>query len=298
MLRITLVAGLAGFALAATGTPPAAAADHSYEAAIVATRGLVKEALNGSRERIPDAIRTLEGGTGSTQPEILADLRASPPDLKDADLRLAAVEAALNRPGDGGDPTQSRQDVQRIINLPRFDSMRGSESVWDRFVAWALQLIAALLLYLVTTVSLSQPVLLGLVGAFLLLVGAIAFVVLRTNWTRGTSPASDRPGDLRTAVRDRFRAADRLAREGDFTAAQRELVAAVAGEVGNRPFWDTSPLTVRELFAGAGLLVELEPLLAPFEASVYGRRRITDAEFAAALRAAAGYRSEEATTAA
>lgn len=296
--RIALAGALAALAVAVPGAISAGAADHSYEEAIVATRGLVKEAINGSRDRIPDAIRTLENGTGSTQPEILADLRATPPDLQDADIRLAAAEAALNRPGDAGDPAVARQQVHRIIGLPRYDSMRGSRSLWDRFVAWFVQQIAALLFYLVTNADISLQLLFAVVAGLLMIVAIAGFLIVRTNWTRGAGALTLRQDERRAAVRDRFAAADRLARDGDFTEGLHELVAGVAGEVGNRPFWDSSPLTVRELFAGKGLLEELEPLLAPFEASVYGRRRVTPAEFAAALAAASRFRAEQAKEAA
>lgn len=296
-MRVALAAA-AALALASSGVPPAAAADRSYEQAIVAARGLVKEAINGSRERIPDAIQTLESGTGSSQPEILADLRATPPNLPDADARLAAVEAALNRPGDAGDPAQARQEVQRIIKLPRYDAMRGGISPGDRFLAWLLQQIAALLLYLVTTANVSPQVLEGFVAALALIAFAAISVILRTSWTRGASATALREDDLRAAVRDRFAAADRLAGQGDFTGGLRELVAGVAGEVGNRPFWDSSPLTVRELFTGHGLGEELEALLAPFEASVYGCRKVSPEEFAAALTTAERFRAGQAEVAA
>ena len=291
--RATLAGGLAALALALPSPVPALAADRSYEAAVVATRGLVKEAINGSLDRIPDAIRTLENGTGSTQPEILADLRAKPPDLQDADIRLAAAEAALNRPGDAGDPAAARQQVHRIIGLPRYDAMRGSRSLWDRFVAWFVQQIAALLLYLVTNADISPQLLFAVVAGLLMIVALAAFLIVRTTWTRGSGALTLRQDELRAAVRDRFAAADRRARDGDFTEGLHELVAGVAGELGTRPFWDSSPLTVRELFAGKGLLEELEPLLAPFEASVYGRRGVTPDEFAAALVAASRFRAEQ-----
>ena len=293
--RLCVLVCAAGVAFGATS---AAAADRGYEQSIVATRGLVREAINGSRDRIPDAIRTLENGTGSSQPEVLADLRATPPDLQDADARLAAIEAALNRPGDAGDPVQARHDVQRIIDLPRYDSMRGSLTPWDRFLAWALQVLAGLLLYLVSHTSLSPTFLTALAGLLVLVAAAAVGLITRTGWTRGSGSAEAREEKLRSAIRDRFAAADRLGDEGEYSRGLRELVAAVAGEVGNRPFWDSSPLTVRELFTREGVLAELDPLLRPFEASVYGRREVTAGEFERALNAASRFRGAPARVAA
>ena len=298
MKRVALLAVLLVGAGLALGATPAAAVDRGYEQSIVATRGLVREAINGSRDRVPDAIRTLENGTGSSQPEVLADLRATPPDLQDADARLAAIEAALNRPGDAGDPVQARHDVQRIIDLPRYDSMRGSLTLWDRFVAWALQLLAGLLFYLVTRTSLSPPFLAALAGLLVLVAAAAIGLITRSSWTRASRSTEAQEERLRAAIRDRFLAADRLGEEGEYSRALRELVAAVAGEVGNRPFWDSSPLTVRELFAREGLLAELGPLLQPFEASVYGRREVTARDFERALIAASRFRSAPAAVAA
>ena len=57
-------------------------------------------------------------------------------------------------------------------------------------------------------------------------------------------------------------------------------------------------LELEPLLVDVELELELEPLLAPFEASVYGRRRVTPAEFAAALAAASRFRAGQAEEAA
>ena len=70
----------------------------------------------------------------------------------------------------------------------------------------------------------------------------------------------------------------------------RELTGAVATVLGGEGAWDVSPLTVRELFARAGRLGELRPLLRAFEEAVYGHRPVDRQMYEAAAAVAAPFR--------
>ena len=85
------------------------------------------------------------------------------------------------------------------------------------------------------------------------------------------------------------------AARGDYTAALRLLVAAVATAVSGRPYWESSPLTVRELFRASGRLDQLRQLLLPFELSVYGFRPVDEATYRRAAQLAEPFRAPLAT---
>jgi len=114
---------------------------------------------------------------------------------------------------------------------------------------------------------------------------------VRSGGTR-TAPLAGTPEPTAaTAARDRFGEADGLAARGEYAAALRALVAGVATEVSGRPYWDSSPLTVRELFRASDTWEQLRPLLLDFEAAVYGRRPVAAATYRRAERIAAGFRA-------
>ena len=89
---------------------------------------------------------------------------------------------------------------------------------------------------------------------------------------------------------DHFGQADEAAGRGDYSIALRFLVAAVATSVSRRSYWESSPLTVRELFRGSGKLEQLRPLLVAFELAVYGFRPVDEATYRRAAELAAPFR--------
>jgi hypothetical protein len=90
---------------------------------------------------------------------------------------------------------------------------------------------------------------------------------------------------------DRFSEADAAAAKGDYATALRSLVAGVATAVSGRPYWEKSPLTVRELFRSSGRLETLRPLLLTFELTVYGFRPVDEAAYQRCLELAKPFRS-------
>jgi len=269
----------------------------AYENAVGQALSLVKEARNGRADAATQAAGILEKATGSSLSEVITDLRQKPPDLADADIRLTAAQAALARPGDTADPAASKRAVHDILSQPRYAGMRGAPSLWDLFWSWLFLHLVQLLGNLALT---GVPVLVwvGLAGGAGVVALAAVALILRTGWRR--SPA-DQTFPQKTAAevaRDRFAEADKLAAAQDYGAAVRALAAAVATELSGRPWWESSPQTVRELFRQGGRLDDLRPLLLPFEATVYGGRAVDAAVYAGAAGAAAQFRPQPAASAA
>ena len=269
----------------------------AYENAVGQALSLVKEARNGRTDAATQAAGILEKATGSSLSEVITDLRQKPPDLADADIRLTSAQAALARPGDTADPAASKRAVHDILSQPRYAGMRGAPSLWDLFWSWLFLHLVQLLGNLALT---GVPVLVwvGLAGGAGVVALAAVALILRTGWRR--SPA-DQTFPQKTAAevaRDRFAEADKLAAAQDYGAAVRALAAAVATEISGRPWWESSPQTVRELFRQGGRLDDLRPLLLPFEATVYGGRAVDAAAYAGAAGAAAQFRPQPAASAA
>src|SRR3989440_8436494 len=97
---ILLLLGL----MAALGSAPASASSaDDYTNAVHRALTLVQFAERGDAPSVPQAIDILVKGTGETQPEILRDLRSTPPELRDADQRLQALYDALQSGADTPD---------------------------------------------------------------------------------------------------------------------------------------------------------------------------------------------------
>jgi len=288
------VAGLALAAAAAftlLGSPLVARADdHSYALAVEQAHSLVKEGLAGRYDAASRAHGILVAGTGQTQPEILADLEKSPPDYADADKRLTAVAAALGRPGDVSNPAQANASLHQILAQDRYRGLRAGQSLWDRFWNWVLTQLFGWLAGL-NLVGIPLWFWLTVVGIAAAVAAVIATLIVRTGWTRGvrTQAAGAEPAPLAHAL-DRFAAADAAAARKDYTAALRALVAGVATQLSGRPYWETSPLTVRELFRSSGRLEQLRPLLLDFELAVYGQRPVEEEAYRRAEKIAEPYR--------
>src|SRR5437588_12652652 len=98
-LALIVIASVAALA------PNASAADDSaYTASVQRAQQLVVKAQEGNATAARQALAELRQGTGSSQPEILADLSRQPPDLEDASTRLQALSTALASPADVADP--------------------------------------------------------------------------------------------------------------------------------------------------------------------------------------------------
>jgi hypothetical protein len=130
---------------------------------------------------------------------------------------------------------------------------------------------------------------LGIAVTVVLAVATVLALAVRGRGRR-EARAADQARVSGATARDRFAEADRLAAAGDLTGAVRALAGGVASSLGDDRDWEVSPLTVREIFWRSSNPEALAPLLAAFEAAVYGAREPDAETYARAARAAAGYR--------
>jgi hypothetical protein len=288
--------GLIGLAvLAAVGAawPMATSADDSsYRQAIAGAYEIVSTALPGDVAAAQQATSLLKAGTGTTQPEVLADLAKKPPDFKDASVRLRAVLEALDHPASTPDPAGAQAKLHDVLSMHRYDALHRPPSVFERFTQWVQDRIRELLRFLFgngQSTGLIPDWALYLVGA--LIIAVVAFIVFRSARGRLSGDAGEAlPGAPRPPA-DYFAEADRLAAGGDRVGAIRALCAAVAATLAGERTWEGSPLTVREIFARSSDPASLRPLLLPFEAAVYGGRDVDAATFERAYTVAARFRA-------
>lgn len=237
------------------------------------------------------AITVLTQATGNEQSEILADLRAEPPRLVDADQRLQALFSALQSRVDTPDATQASRALNRILSLPRYAGLSNGPSIQEQFLAAVLKAIAWLLRLLgVQNMHLHLPILLVLALALLVIVGLVGLVIRSGLSTGGREARLRSSGPLHRPKVDFFGEADRLAAAGDYRGAVRMLAGGVAVRISGEQAWTRSPLTVRELFARSERGETLQPLLRLFEEAIYGHRPADAAVYARAAEAAAPYR--------
>ena len=269
------------------GSRAARADDGLYLASIKHARAICEAAADGDQVAADNALIVLRQGTGETQAEAIADLETDPPQFRLAIQRLQAVESALGHPTSPSDPAKAGSDLRSILAESRYQA--NGPSLFDRLQAWLLDQLGRLLRFLAGgSGDIGRLIELAIAGA----VGvALAVFLARSLWSRrgrgsATVAARLRP---RYAV-DWFAEADRLAAAGEFPAALRALTSAVATALGGEGAWETSPLTVRELFVGASQSDPLRPLLVPFEASAYGHREPDAAVYARAAEVAAPFR--------
>lgn len=291
----TAAIGLAAIAALAVA-PLAAAADSTpspeYTQAVDGAYAIVSGAQPGDVDAAQRATAILKGGTGSTQPEIIADLAKRPPDFKDAETRLAALQGALASPASTSDPAGAKTKLHDVLSQHRYDALHRPPTLIERIQQWLGDRLRELLRYLFGgngSVAGIPNWVLYVIGA--LIIAAVGFVVFRSagGQIRGggdvTLPGGPRP------PADYFADADRLAAKGDHVAALRALCAAVAGTIAGQQTWEGSPLTVREIFSRSQDPAALRPLLVPFEAAVYGGRDVDAATYERALAAAAPFRA-------
>jgi hypothetical protein len=277
--------------LAVQGALPAAASSaDDYTNAVHRALTLVQFAERGDVPSVQQAIDVLVRGTGDTQPEVLRDLRSSPPDLRDADLRLQALYDALQSRVDTLDPAQAAQQLHAILSQPRYAGLSAGPSLLDRILAVIYDLLGKLLSWLAGSGLAKVPVLIWLVIALVVLI-AIGVWSLRGGFSRGGREARVRR--MAPAIRPRadfFADADRLAAGNDYIGAIKALAGGVAIRLRGEHIWDRSPLTVRELFAQSDRAETLRPLLHSFEEASYGHRPVDADSYARAAEAAAPFR--------
>lgn len=266
-------------------TDPAA-----FKQAIQDTLTLIAGVLPGDTAAAQRALTVLEAGTGHTQREVIADLENSPPNYADATDRLQALLSALNHPADTTDPAQAQQRLRDVMAMHRYDALHQPQTWLDRLRQWFSDRIRDLLnIFARESSSLPLPawVYYAFGGLVVAIVAAVIFSSARGRLGEGSAAMS--PTGPR-APADYFAEADRLAAGGDRVGAIRALCAGVAATLAGERTWEGSPLTVREIFQHAPDPAGLRPLLAPFEAAVYGGRDVDVAAYARAVEVAAGFR--------
>ena len=286
---------------AALASATAAAADPpeppTYAQAVQAAYDIILYASAPDTVPAVRAVNVLVSGTGTTQPEIVGDLRARPPLYADARTRLSELLAALQEPIATSDPELAQQRLREVMSMSRYDPLHRPPSLWDRFVQWIQDRIAALLRLLFGAGAGSQLASWWIYIVSIVTLTVVVFLVVRAARGRFSQSLSILPGGPRPPA-DYFAEADRLAARGDRIGAIRALCAGVAATLEGERSWEGSPLTVREIFQRAPDYEALRPLLLPFEAAVYGGREVDEATYERAARVAAPFRRPVAEVAA
>lgn len=249
------------------------------------TLAYVRLVEKGDEPSLPRAISAMQP-IAAGQPEILDDLKRSPPDLNDADARLQSLLDALRGRTDVQDPARSQTELNAILAMPRYAGLNAPPSWWQRVLIWAVQQLARLL-NAIGAGHLQIPPLAFLVAAAAVVALILAWLA-RALRSRVAADRSRRPAPSAIAARvDYFSLADRRAASGDYSGALWALAAGVAAALSGERVWNSSPLTVREIFRLAPSAVSLTPLLQAFEATAYGHHA-ADAQTYARAAAAAG----------
>ncbi len=283
----------AAFAIAMS-LPVSVAADSTtqYRQAVADALAIVDNAQPGDVTAGRHAAQVLIDGTGNTQPEVLSDLRESPPDFKDAASRLRALLEAIDNPATTSDPALAQSRLQQVMAMHRYDDLHKPPSFLERLSQWIQDRINEFLKAMASGIGPGGVVPAWVVYAIALAVmSVVAIVVFRSARGRlaGEFAASGPAGPQAPA--DYFAEADRLAAKGDRVAAIRALCAAVAATLAGERTWEGSPLTVREIFRRAPDPASLNPLLRPFEAAVYGGREVDQKTYEQAAAVAARFRA-------
>lgn len=276
-------------------TSAAASQADDYASAVHRALTLVQFAERGDAPSLVQAIATLQSAPGPSQPEILRDLRATPPDLVDADTRLQALDSALQARIDTPDPEHASQQLKSVLSMSRYAGLTTGPGLLQQILTNVLKAIASFLRWLgIGNLHLNIPTWAWLTMALLVLLGLVIWV-LRATVARGAREAM--PAKAFAAARpsaDFFSDADRLAAAGDYLAAIRALAGGVAVKLSGERAWDRSPFTVRELFGRSNDPETLRPLLRTFEEASYGKREPDSATYARAAEAAQPYRGSAA----
>ena len=275
--------------------PASASQADDYTNAIHRALTLVQFAERGDTPSIGQALQVLATAPGPSQPEILHDLGADPPNLTDADQRLQALYAALQARVDTPDPDRAQQQLNNVLSMPRYVGLVSGPSIIDRIVNTVSTALGRFFRWLgLGNLHLGIPLGVWLALAALFILGIIIWPI-RGTLGRGGREAVPRPAPsvVRPSV-DFFAEADRLAAAGDFLAAIQALTGGVTVRISGERAWDRSPFTVRELFARTEHLELLRPLLRSFEEASYGHRAPDRPMYAQAVEAAQRYRQSAA----
>ena len=275
--------------------PASASQADDYTNAIHRALTLVQFAERGDTPSIGQALQVLATAPGPSQPEILHDLGADPPNLTDADQRLQALYAALQARVDTPDPDRAQQQLNNVLSMPRYVGLVSGPSIIDRIVSTVSTALGRFFRWLgLGNLHLGIPLGVWLALAALFILGIIIWPI-RGTLGRGGREAVPRPAPsvVRPSV-DFFAEADRLAAAGDFLAAIQALTGGVTVRISGERAWDRSPFTVRELFARTEHLELLRPLLRSFEEASYGHRAPDRPMYAQAVEAAQRYRQSAA----
>jgi hypothetical protein len=278
---LCLGASAASAASAASGAAP------SYADSVDQALHTARQAAGDDRQAARLAADQLEAGTGQSQPEVLGELRADPPNLADARGRLAALSRAARSPAFTPEPGRASAALRDILADPRYAGLQSGPPLGDRLTYLAL---VALVWLLERVGRGGLPLLWALGGAGAVTLAAATLLLALAIRGRGRREARLTARSVEEVARDRFAEADLLAAQGDLTAAVRALAGAVAAALGDDRDWDRSALTVREIFARADEPARLRPLLQVFEAAVYGARPPDPEAYARAAAAAAPFR--------
>jgi hypothetical protein len=278
---------VAGTAMGASADPRP---NRTYMEAVQQAYDIVNLAAPSDPRPAAYALAVLIDGTGSSQPEIIDDLKARPPLYDDARSRLAALLTALVQPITTTDPALAQQRLHQVMSQSRYDALHRPPSALDRLVQWIQDRIAQFLSLLFGPRAGGQPaVQIWLDVVAFVVIAATIFLVVRAARGRFSQSASLSPEGPRPPS-DFFAEADRLAAKGDRVGAIRALCAGVAATLAGERSWEGSPLTVREIFQRAPDYPSLRPLLAPFEAAVYGGRPVDQDTYERAAQVAAPFR--------
>ena len=280
-----------GLLTALDGASALASSADDYTNAVHRALTLVQFAERGDVPSVQQAIDVVVQGTGSSQPEILRDLRKSPPDLGDADQRLQALYATLQARVDTPDPAQAQRQLQGILSQPRYAGLSAGPSLLAQIIDFILGRIGDLLTWLgVGKLHLNIPLWVWLAIGIAAVIAIIVWPIRgglspggREARLRATAPMAFRRSDF-------FGDADRLAANHDYAGAIKALAGGVSVKLRGEHTWEHSPFTVRELFQQSDRAEALRPLLLSFEEASYGHRTPDATTYARAADAAAAFR--------
>ena len=292
LFSAVLIAALIDVAVALPFSVAADSTATPYRQAVADALQIVQQAQSGDHAAARHAAQVLIDGTGDTQPEVLFDLRESPPDFKDAAARLQAVLDAIDNPATTSDPALAKTRLQQVMSMHRYDDLHRPPSFLERLSQWIQDRITEFLKAMAGGIGPGGVVPAWVVYTIALAVMAVvAIVVFRSARGRlaGEFAASGAAGPQ--APGDYFAQADRMAARGDRIGAIRALCAGVAATLAGELTWEGSPLTVREIFRRAPDPDSLSPLLRPFEAAVYGGREVDEETYRQAEAVASRFRA-------
>ena len=271
--------------------PASASQTDDYTNAIHRALALVQFAERGDAPSLRQALQVLEQAPGPSQPEILRDLRAVPPNLSDAASRLQALDGALQARVDTPDPDRAAQQLKDVLSMPRYAGLSTGPSLAQRIFTTIFDAIRNFLQWLgVGNLHLDIPLWVWLALAVLVILAIIAWPIRGTLGRGGREATVRRAPSVVRPSADFFGEADRLAAAGDYQEAVRALAGGVAVKLSGERAWDHSPFTVRELFFRSKDPESLRPLLSSFEEASYGRRPPDHERYERAAQAAHPYR--------